>query len=107
MLVLWGDTKGEMDCHEEWIYEVSMTSKTGIQHLHALRCVCKMCHSVIHYGRSKRTLSKDQMETLNLHAIRVNGVIPQAWYFHLAEAFINWQKASETVKQWIHDRRGL
>ena len=71
----------QLHCHEEWDFN----ERKKVQQLVALRCVCKTCHDVIHFGRSKHVYNKTYVEALIQHWCKVNKKTRSDFERHLEE----------------------
>lgn len=86
-----------LEAHEIWEYE------NGKQILSGFVCLCKMCHSVKHWGFSQILASKGKisMKALEKHFMAVNNCDENTMKKHINDSFNEWFKRSK--KEWIFD----
>lgn len=85
------------EAHEIWEYD----DNKHIQKLTGLICLCSKCHKVKHMGRSKKTLTEEEIEKLNEHFCKVNKCDVGTLKDHEEEIFKLWKERSE--HEWQRD----
>lgn len=95
-------TEGRLNCHEIWEYD----DKNNIQSLKGFQALCDNCHNIKHIGFvnvqiSKGIWSKDILDNLARHFVKVNGCSMTTFKQHVEEAFNIWQERSK--KNWKTD----
>lgn len=63
-----GSTIRALHCHEVWEFDF----RRKIQRLSKLECCCELCHDVHHFGRTKMTKSRKDVEICIEHWCQVN-----------------------------------
>jgi len=74
-----GTTKRILHAHEDWKWDKS----TGYQILKNVKCVCDLCHSVIHY---KFTESSGKGKEARKHFMKINNCSAEVFKEHLRKA---------------------
>lgn len=96
---------GKLNCHEIWEYD----DKNNIQTLKGFQALCDNCHNIKHIGFvnvqiSNGIWSKDVMDNLAKHFMKVNECSMATFNQHVEEAFNLWREMSK--KEWTRDLRG-
>lgn len=94
--------EGRLNCHEIWEYD----DKNNTQILRGFQALCDNCHNIKHIGFvnvqiNKGIWSKDVMDNLAKHFMKVNGCSMTTFKQHVEEAFNTWQERSK--KNWTTD----
>ena len=92
-----------LECHEKWFFDHEALS----QRLERLMCLCKSCHTVKHWGRSKKHNPHD---ALFIHLLEVNGWGVEQAQAHIRDAYakvVAYGSTPWTIDISYLDREGL
>ena len=85
-------SKRKLVCHERWRYD----DKRNIQKLKGFKAICRMCHSIKHFGMSQVLAQRGYLDlnAIIKHFCKVNGVSREVFIKHKEKAFAKWRERS-------------
>lgn len=88
----------DFHCHEEWEF----IEASHIQKLKSVYCICKRCHSVIHFGNTRSIQNEYAVKNAKIHFLKVNGCNEEVFEEHvkIADARFIYQSA---IRDWSMD----
>jgi hypothetical protein len=98
-----GNTTLDLEAHEVWRFD----DKRAIMALAYIQCLCKLCHGVKHYGRSKVVDGKRYAKILIEHWCSINDKTQADFAQHEAEVFKLNKKRADIYYQVRVGRRIL
>lgn len=87
-------SKGRMEAHEIWHYD----DTKNIQKLHAIVCLCNLCHLTMHLGYAE---IKGKGKEVREHLSKVNGWTKAETNLYIEAVFEIWFQRSQ--KNWTLD----
>jgi hypothetical protein len=87
-----------LEAHEVWDYN----DASLLQRLVRLMALCRQCHQVKHFARSRIHCTEEQIEVLIRHFMSVNGCDAKTLQAHYESEMAKWRERS-THDQWTVD----
>lgn len=80
-----------LEAHERWEYDE--TNK--VQRLSGIMMICKKCHMVKHYGRTRKLSPLEDIEEVDEHFQNVNGCTWRIFHMHFVRSYDDWERRSK------------
>ena len=86
-----------LEAHERWEYD----EENKVQRLYGIMMICKKCHMVKHYGRTRKLSSLNDLEEVDEHFQKVNGCTWRIFHMHFVRSYDDWERRSS--EEWTVD----